>query len=185
MGERSLRSAIASAFMTGKPKRARTATTRSGVSLPRSFKADVTRAWGKEDEANEVGPRIKRYIKRLRGLEAADFDRQRHYEAFYRFIQPAAKRNVPSRKWRRNDRIRGGLRRTRCFRREAPADGIELLMQCAHVGIKPSRRTAPAGLANPGDGAANQNAKNDKHDDENEKRQRHRIGRACRRKGVE
>ncbi len=44
------------------------------------------------------------------------------------------------------------------FRREAAADRIEFLMQCAHVGIEPARRAPPLGLAEPGGDAADQHA---------------------------
>ena len=121
IGDRSARSAIGSAFITGKPKRVRTATTRSGVSLAvqlqhvglercddveqglvigvdgerdlagaalhalperaRGLQPEMARARRKEHEADQIGPGIKRHIKRLRGLQAADFDRQRHYDA--------------------------------------------------------------------------------------------------------
>src|SRR4029078_7928203 len=85
-----------------------------------SLKADVTRARGKEYEANEVGPGIERYIKRLRGLKPANFDRQRHYEARSTALSTRPQSGTcRSRKWRRNDRIRGGIGCPRGFRSEA------------------------------------------------------------------
>jgi hypothetical protein len=40
-------------------------------------------AWArrKKHETDQIGPEIKRRIKRLRGFEAANFDQQRHCEA--------------------------------------------------------------------------------------------------------
>ena len=48
---------------------------------PCSLKPEMTRTGREEHEANQIGPGIKRHIKRLRGPEAADFDRQWHCEA--------------------------------------------------------------------------------------------------------
>jgi hypothetical protein len=59
----------------------------SGTSLnalakrARCLKPKMARTRREEHEANQVGPGIKRYIKRLWGSQAADFDRQWHYEA--------------------------------------------------------------------------------------------------------
>jgi len=47
----------------------------------RCLKPKMAWAGREEHEANQVSPRIKRYIKCLWGSEAADFDRQWHYEA--------------------------------------------------------------------------------------------------------
>ena len=47
----------------------------------RGRQPEMTWARRKEHEANQIGPGIKRHIKRLRGLKAADFDRQRHRDA--------------------------------------------------------------------------------------------------------
>jgi hypothetical protein len=47
----------------------------------RCLKTKMARTGREEHEANQVGPGIKRYIKRLWGSEAADFNRPWHYEA--------------------------------------------------------------------------------------------------------
>jgi hypothetical protein len=47
----------------------------------RRFEAEMARARREEHKPDQVSPGIKRYIKRLRGSEAADFDRQGHYKA--------------------------------------------------------------------------------------------------------
>src|SRR5262249_26011480 len=47
----------------------------------RRLEAEMTRARREEHKAYQIGSGIKRYIKRLRGLEAADFDQQGHHEA--------------------------------------------------------------------------------------------------------
>lgn len=46
-----------------------------------SLQSQVTRTRRKKDETNQIGPGIKRHIKRLRSFQATDFDRQRHREA--------------------------------------------------------------------------------------------------------
>ena len=47
----------------------------------RRLKPKMARTGREEHEADQIGPGIKRHIKRLRGPEAADFDRQWHCEA--------------------------------------------------------------------------------------------------------
>jgi hypothetical protein len=47
----------------------------------RRLKPKMARTGREEHEADQIGPGIKRYIKRLWGSEAADFDRQWHCEA--------------------------------------------------------------------------------------------------------
>ena len=119
MGERSARSAIGSAFITGRPKRVRTCTHAVGRLLAvqlqhvglerlddvaqqvsslaltvsatlaarprdpraqhaRGLQAEVARAGREEHEADQVGAGFQRRIERFRGLQAADFDGQRH-----------------------------------------------------------------------------------------------------------
>ena len=47
----------------------------------RCLKPEIARAGREEHETNQIGTGINRYIKRLRGPEAADFDQQWHCEA--------------------------------------------------------------------------------------------------------
>ena len=54
----------------------------------RRLDAEMARARRKEHEADHVGAGFQRDIKRFGGLQAADFDHERHAPAFYPLLRP-------------------------------------------------------------------------------------------------